>query len=254
MPNDIVPQPTACALIIGNEILSGRTADVNLGHIAGRLTESGIRLAEARVISDIEKEIVAAVNACRVRYDYIFTTGGIGPTHDDITAECIAKAFGVELEQNPAALAILEEQYRERNIELNNARKRMANMPAGSELVQNKISGVPGFRTGNVFVLAGVPQIMQAMLEAALETVSGGTPTRSCTVVAYLSEGALAGPLRALQGDYPDIDMGSYPFYRVGRFGSNLVLRGADIASLEEAAGRLMTVIDELGGEPVLEK
>ena len=254
MPNDVVPQPTACVLIIGNEILSGRTADVNLAHIAQRLTECGIKLAEARVIPDIEDEIVAAVNACRARYDYIFTTGGIGPTHDDITAECIAKAFGVALEQNPAALAILEEQYRERNIELNDARKRMANTPAGSELVHNKISGAPGFRTGNVFVLAGVPQIMQAMLEAALETISGGTPTRSRTVVAYLSEGALAGPLKALQADYADIDMGSYPFYRVGHFGSNLVLRGANTDRLEEAVGRLMTVIDDLGGEPVLEE
>ncbi len=253
MPNDVVPQPSACVLIIGNEILSGRTADVNLVHIAQRLTDCGIKLAEARVIPDIEDEIVAAVNACRARYDYIFTTGGIGPTHDDITAACIAKAFGVELEQNPAALAILEAQYRERNIELNEARKRMANTPAGSELVHNKISGAPGFRTGNVFVLAGVPQIMQAMLEAALETISGGTPTRSRTVVAYLSEGALAGPLKALQADYSDIDMGSYPFYRVGRFGSNLVLRGADTDRLEEAVGRLMTVIDDLGGEPVLE-
>ncbi len=254
MPNDVVPQPTACVLIIGNEILSGRTADVNLVHIAGRLTESGIKLAEARVIPDIEDEIVAAVNACRARYDYVFTTGGIGPTHDDITAECIAKAFGVDLVQNPQALAILEEQYRERNIELNDARKRMANTPAGSELVHNKISGAPGFRTGNVFVLAGVPQIMQTMLEAALETISGGTPTRSRTVVAYLSEGALAGPLKALQADYADIDMGSYPFYRVGRFGSNLVLRGADTTRLEEAVDRLMTVIDDLGGEPVLEE
>jgi molybdenum cofactor synthesis domain-containing protein len=246
-------QPTACVLIIGNEILSGRTQDVNLGYIAKRLDEVGVCLAEARVIPDQEGEIVAAVNACRAKYDYVFTTGGIGPTHDDITAECVAKAFAVRLEQNAQARAILEEQYRERSVELNEARLRMANMPVGAVLVDNPVSGAPGFRMENVFVLAGVPEIMQAMFESALGQVSGGTPTRSRTVVAYLPEGTLAAPLETLQAKYPDIDMGSYPFYRVGRFGSNLVLRGADETRLDEAVGKLVEMIDELGGEPRLE-
>jgi molybdenum cofactor synthesis domain-containing protein len=246
-------QPTACVLIIGNEILSGRTQDVNVNYIAKRLTEVGVRLAEARLIPDQESEIVAAVNACRAKYDYVFTTGGIGPTHDDITAECVAKAFAVPLEENAEARAVLERQYRERNIELNEARRRMANMPVGAALVDNPVSGSPGFRTENVFVLAGVPEIMQAMFESALNQVSGGTPTRSRTVVAYLPEGTLAGPLKTLQGEYPDIDMGSYPFYRVGRFGSNLVLRGADEEQLNEAVDKLVEIVAELGGEPRLE-
>ncbi len=246
-------QPTACVLIIGNEILSGRTQDVNLGYIAKRLDEVGVCLAEARVIPDQEGEIVAAVNACRAKYDYVFTTGGIGPTHDDITAECVAKAFAVRLEQNAQARAILEEQYRERSVELNEARLRMANMPVGAVLVDNPVSGAPGFMMENVFVLAGVPEIMQAMFESALGQVSGGTPTRSRTVVAYLPEGTLAAPLKTVQAKDPDIDMGSYPFYRVGRFGSNLVLRGADETQLDEAVGKLVELIDELGGEPRLE-
>jgi len=246
-------QPTACVLIIGNEILSGRTQDVNLNYIAKRLAECGVRLAEARVIPDQEAAIIDAVNACRAAYDWVFTTGGIGPTHDDITAECIAKAFGVGLEQNAEARALLERQYRERNVELNEARLRMANMPAGALLVDNPVSGAPGFQVGNVFVLAGVPSIMQAMFESAVEHIPGGVPLSSRTVVAYLPEGTLAGPLKELQGEYPDIDMGSYPFYRVGRFGSNLVLRAADEGRLEEAVNKLVACVDQLGGEPQLE-
>ena len=246
-------QPTACVLIIGNEILSGRTQDVNLNYIAKRLAECGVRLAEARVIPDQEAAIIDAVNACRAAYDWVFTTGGIGPTHDDITAECIAKAFGVGLEQNAEARALLERQYRERNIELNEARLRMANMPRGAELVDNPVSGAPWFKLGNVFVLAGVPSIMQAMFESAVEHIPGGVPLRSRTVVAYLPEGTLAGPLKELQGEYPDVDMGSYPFYRVGRFGSNLVLRAADEDRLDEAVKKLVARVDQLGGEPQLE-
>ncbi len=168
--------PTACALIIGNEILSGRTQDVNLNYIATRLTEHGVRLVEARVIPDIEAMVVDALNTCRASYDYVFTTGGIGPTHDDITAECIAKAFGVPLIQHPGARAILEEQFKARNIEVNEARLRMANTPEGASLVENPVSGAPGFRMENVFVLAGVPSIMKAMFESALSGSSGGSP------------------------------------------------------------------------------
>lgn len=245
--------PTACALIIGNEILSGRTQDVNLNYIATRLTEHGVRLSEARVIPDIESVIVDALNACRASYDYVFTTGGIGPTHDDITADCVAKAFGVPLIQNPQARAILEEQFKARNIEVNEARLRMANTPEGASLVENPVSGAPGFRMENVFVLAGVPSIMKAMFESALSEISGGKPIESRTVIAFLPEGTLAGPLRDLQGDYPDIDMGSYPFYKVGRYGSNLVLRGTDSGRLGEAVDKLVKMVGDLGGEPQLE-
>jgi molybdopterin-biosynthesis enzyme MoeA-like protein len=159
----------------------------------------------------------------------------------------------VPLEQNAEARALLEQQYRERNVELNEARLRMANMPKGAELVDNPVSGAPGFKLANVFVLAGVPSIMQAMFESAVEHIPGGVPLRSRTVVAYLPEGTLAGPLKELQGEYPDIDMGSYPFYRVGRFGSNLVLRAADEGRLEEAVRKLVARVDQLGGEPQLE-
>ena len=248
--SDTPPQPSACALIIGNEILSGRTRDVNLNYIARRLSEQGIRLAEARVIPDLKPAIVAAVNETRAAYDYVFTTGGIGPTHDDITAECVAAAFGVPVIVNPDARAILEEQFRARNIAVNEARLRMANTPEGATLVENAISGAPGFRMENVFVLAGVPSIMQAMFEAALEVIPGGVPLAARTVTAYLPEGTLAGPLKALQADYPDIDMGSYPFYQVGRHGSNLVLRGMDAARLDTAVDELVRIVDGLGGDP----
>ena len=250
--SDIPPQPSACALIIGNEILSGRTQDANLNYIARRLAEQGIRLAEARVVPDRKEAIVAALNETRTVYDYIFTTGGIGPTHDDITAECVAAAFGVPLISNPEARAILEELFSARNIEVNEARMRMANTPEGAALVENAISGAPGFRMENVFVLAGVPSIMQAMFEAALEVIPGGVPLTARTVTAYLPEGTLAGPLGDLQTDYPDIDMGSYPFYQVGRHGSSLVLRGMDGSRLDAAVARLMRIVGDLGGDPEL--
>ena len=243
-------QPSACALIIGNEILSGRTPDSNLNYIARRLAERGLRLVEARVIPDLKPMIVSAVNETRGIYDYVFTTGGIGPTHDDITAECIAEAFGAPLILNPEARAILEEQFRARNIEVNEARLRMAHTPEGAALVKNAVSGAPGFRMENVFVLAGVPAIMKAMLEAALEVIPGGAPLISRTVTAYLPEGTLAGPLGELQTRYPDVDMGSYPFYQVGRHGSNLVLRGMDAARLDSAVTELARIVGDLGGDP----
>ena len=251
---DTPPQPTACALIIGNEILSGRTEDANLNHIARRLAERGLRLEEARVIPDRKAAIVAALNETRAAYDYVFTTGGIGPTHDDITAECVAAAFGKPLIRHPEARAILEAMFRERNIAVNEARLRMANAPEGATLVKNAVSGAPGFRMENVFVLAGVPEIMRAMLDAALEAIPGGLPLGARTVTAYLPEGTLAGPLKALQDRYPDIDMGSYPFYRVGRHGANLVLRGMDPESLDAAVAELMRIVGDLGGDPVLKE
>jgi molybdenum cofactor synthesis domain-containing protein len=240
---------TASVLIIGNEILSGRTKDINLNWLACELTAIGIRLREARVISDIEDEIVAAVNQCRDRYDYVFTTGGIGPTHDDITSPSIARAFGVPWVRHPDAVKILEAQYEPG--QLNEARLRMATMPKGAELIDNPVSSAPGFRIGNVFVLAGVPSIMRAMFDGARGSLKGGAPVLSVTVSTYLGEGTIAKPLGALQAEFEDLDLGSYPFFRAGRFGTSLVVRGTDRARLETVAERLRTVIRSLGDEPV---
>jgi molybdenum cofactor synthesis domain-containing protein len=225
--------PTAALLIIGDEILSGRTKDRNLGYIADFLTALGIDLREARVVADVEDDIVAAVNALRSRYTYVFTTGGIGPTHDDITADAVAKAFGVTIDHDPRAVAILRAHYDPRM--LNPARLRMARIPAGAELIENRISKAPGFRLGNVFVMAGVPQIMQAMLEASSPLLARGEPIGSRTVTAYIGEGDLAQPLKEIQDRYPDVVIGSYPFEEQGRFGSHLVLRSRKPERLEQA-------------------
>ena len=243
-------QPTACVLIIGNEILSGRTQDANLNFLAKRLGEIGVRLAEARVIPDLEAVIVATVNHCRAGFDYLITTGGIGPTHDDITADSIAKAFGVKLIRHPEAFARLQVHYARAGIELNEARLRMANTPEGAILIDNPVSGAPGFQIGNVFVLAGIPSIMQAMFEAMHHRLAGGPPTLSRTITVFLPEGIIAKPLTTLQAQYPDLELGSYPFYRGQRFGTNLVLRGLDSARIDQAAGRLFGTVKELGGEP----
>jgi molybdenum cofactor synthesis domain-containing protein len=225
--------PTAALLIIGDEILSGRTKDRNLGFIADFLTALGIDLEEARVVPDVESDIVAAVNALRARYTYLFTTGGIGPTHDDITSDAVAKAFGVAIDHDPRAVAILEAHYDPKM--LNEARLRMARIPKGAELIENRISKAPGFRLGNVFVMAGVPQIMQAMLEAVGPFLVGGEPIRSRTVKAYIGEGDLARPLKEIQDRYPDVVMGSYPFEEQGRYGSHLVLRSRNPEVLDKA-------------------
>ena len=240
---------TACVLIIGNEILSGRTQDINLAYIAKRLNELGIRMREARVIPDIEATIVATLNEVRAKFDYIFTTGGIGPTHDDITSECVAKAFGRKLILHPRAHEILRKRYAN-PADLNEARLRMAHMPEGSELVENPISGAPGYRTENVFVLAGVPKIMQAMFESLTPLLTGGAPILSRAVSAQIAEGVIAKDLGALQERYADLDIGSYPWYRGGRFGTALVMRGTDAAKLEACAAELKTMIRRLGAEP----
>jgi molybdenum cofactor synthesis domain-containing protein len=239
---------TACFIVIGNEILSGRTQDRNLAHLAGFLNDAGVRLREARVIPDVPEVIIAAVNECRAAYDYVFTSGGIGPTHDDITAECIARAFGVELPVDPRARAILEAHYPPG--ELNEARLRMARVPVGGELIENPVSKAPGFHIGNVFVLAGVPAIFQAMLESLRHRITGGAPVLSRTIGCPLPEGTMAGPLGELQARYPGIDIGSYPFYRTSRFGVSVVLRSTDAAQLEAAAGDLKRIIHDLGAEP----
>ncbi|WP_448189513.1 competence/damage-inducible protein A [Azospirillum sp. sgz301742] len=243
--------PTAAVLIVGNEILSGRTKDANLPHIAETLGELGIRVREARVVPDVAEEIIAAVNALRARYDYVFTTGGIGPTHDDITSECIAMAFGVDLERNPEAVARLERHYGDPS-KLNEARLRMANIPAGGELIDNPISAAPGFRIGNVFVMAGVPNIMQSMLDSVLPNLKGGPPILARTVSCTLAEGALAADLGALQERYPMLDIGSYPYFRRGDFGVSLVLRGTDAALLEQATEELAGIVRGLGGMPTV--
>jgi len=246
LPEKIV---TAAVLIIGNEILSGRTKDVNLGYIADGLTRLGIRLREARVIADVEEEIVAAVDACRARYDYVFTTGGIGPTHDDITADSVARAFGLPLVLHPRAKAILERHYPPGG--LNEARLRMAHVPAGADLIENPVSAAPGFRIGNVYVLAGVPSVMRAMFDGLKSGLVGGAPMLSSTVSAYLGEGVIAAGLGALQQRYGQLEIGSYPFFRQGRYGASFVLRGTDAAAIESAAGELRDLIRSLGAEPI---
>jgi molybdenum cofactor synthesis domain-containing protein len=241
---------TACVLIIGNEILSGRTQDVNLNYLAKGLNEAGVRLREARVIPDVADTIVATVNEVRAKYDYVFTTGGIGPTHDDITAECVARAFGVPLVLHAEAKRILETRYRERGLELNEARLRMAHVPDGASLVLNSVSGAPGFRMGNVFVLAGVPQIMQAMFEGVRESLRGGRPMVSRAISCELAEGVLAKGLGEIQARYPDIDIGSYPWYRRGTYGVSLVLRSPDEARLAAAGGEVAALVRAFGGSP----
>ncbi len=238
---------TAGLLVIGNEILSGRTQDANIAFLGRRLNEIGVRLLEVRVVPDIEADIVDAVNALRGRFDYVFTTGGIGPTHDDITAASIAKAFGVPLIQNPEARARLEGNYRAG--ELNEARLRMANTPEGATLVDNPVSTAPGFQMGNVFVMAGIPVIMQAMFESVVHRLVGGKPLLSRTLTVSVPEGKIAAGFGALQAAYPDVEMGSYPFSRDGHFATRLVLRSSDEDRLAAAADELDAMIAGLGGK-----
>ena len=242
--------PSACILIVGNEILSGRTADVNLGYLAQRLTALGIDVAEARVIADDPDAIADAVNECREAHDYVFTTGGIGPTHDDITTDAVARAFGVANVLNPEALALLKSAYRDERA-LNEARLRMAHAPQGARLIDNPVSKAPGFQIGNVFVMAGVPRVMQAMFEGIVDRLVGGPPLLSRTLRVHLAEGDMAGPLKRLQGRYDDVEMGSYPFYRARRFGCSIVLRARDRARLDAAAEELAAIMRELGGDPI---
>lgn len=233
---------TAAVLVIGDEILSGRTKDKNIGHVAERLTEVGVDLKEVRVVPDEEPEIVAAVNALRARYDYVFTTGGIGPTHDDITADAIAKAFGVSIDVDPRARAMLLEYIAEKD--LNEARLRMARIPEGADLVVNSVSKAPGFRLGNVYVMAGVPRIMHAMLEAILPELRKGAPMLSRTVLANAKEGDIAAPLGEIAKRYPKAIIGSYPFLdEAGRPNTNLVVRARDAALLEQVADEVAAMV-----------
>lgn len=241
----------AALIIIGNEILSGRTQDANLQHLAKELNSVGVILSEARVIPDDEAMIVSTVNDMRAAYDYVFTTGGIGPTHDDITSECVAKAFGLPLIRNAEAQALMEAHYARTGRELNEARLRMANTPEGATLVKNPISTAPGFRVENVYVMAGVPMVMQAMLEGIKPELIGGKTTLSRAVASYIGEGNMAAGLSALQDKYSALDIGSYPFYKSGnRFGTTIVLRHTDAELLEEAVQEVAALMTSLGGEP----
>ncbi|MDZ7684874.1 MAG: molybdopterin-binding protein [Gammaproteobacteria bacterium] len=218
---------TACMIIIGNEILSGRTQDVNLNHLAVELNELGVRLREARVIPDVEDVIVETVNECRQKFDHVFTTGGIGPTHDDITAVSIAKAFGVGIEIHPDIAERIGR--REAPPEVMESRMLMARVPEGATLVDNPTGGPQGFQIGNVFVMAGVPMVMQAMLSSLTkERLGGGDPIRSRSIGAHLGESTVANALKDIQARYPDIDLGSYPFFKTEGYGTTLVMRGTD--------------------------
>ena len=238
------PSVTAALIVIGDEILSGRTKDVNIGATADFCTDLGIDLKEVRVVSDETDDIVAAVNALRARYTYVFTTGGIGPTHDDITADAVAKAFGVALPINAQAREMLEARWRQTGTEVNEARLRMARIPEGADLIVNSVSAAPGFRIGNVHVMAGVPIIMRAMLEAIAPTLQGGKKVMSVTVRAAVGEGTVGGPLGELQAQYPDVKMGSYPQMGKDRVMTELVLRSADPDRLAEAADKVRAMVD----------
>ncbi|MGB5950741.1 MAG: molybdopterin-binding protein [Parvibaculum sp.] len=242
---------TACVVLIGDEILSGRTRDANLSYIAKHLNQIGIQVREARVIPDVEDTIVAVINEVRARHDYVFTTGGIGPTHDDITADAVAKAFGVAIGYSDEALAILDAHYKATGGEFTEARKRMARIPSGAALIANPISKAPGFQIGNVFVMAGVPMVMQVMLDSLTDRLEGGATMKSRTVSGQIGEGTIAEPLGALQKRHPDVVIGSYPYYRGRVFGTSLVMRGVDSAKLDEVAAEVAGLIRSFGVEPV---
>jgi molybdenum cofactor synthesis domain-containing protein len=239
---------TAALLVIGDEILSGRTKDKNIGWIADHLTAIGIQLREVRVVPDVEAEIVEALNVLRAKFGYVFTTGGIGPTHDDITADCVAKAFGVGIDVDPRALAIMKPYYEKRGVELTPARLRMARLPVGSELVENSVSIAPGFQIGNVIVMAGVPHIMQVMLDAVTPRLRTGRRMLSEQIELKHPEGAIADLFGAHQTEFPDVIMGSYPFGRDQQtWGTNLVLRATDPARLAAAVSGLKAKLDAKG-------
>jgi len=242
--NDIV---TAAVLVIGDEILSGRTKDKNIGYIAEHCSNIGIQLKEVRIVPDEEAEIVAAVNALRARFTYVFTTGGIGPTHDDITADCIAKAFGRGIDVDPRALALLKPYYEKRNLELTPARLRMARIPDGASLVDNSISIAPGFMVENVITMAGVPNIMQVMLDAVTPRLKTGRKMHTRAIDLNFPEGAIADLFGAHQKEFPEVPMGSYPTIRDNRPCTQLVLRSTDEAKLQAAEAGLRAKLAALG-------
>ena len=234
-----MPNPTAAMLVIGDEILSGRTRDANMHHLAGALTKHGIDLEEVRVVSDDRDAIIAATRALAAGFDHVFTSGGIGPTHDDITAECIAAAFDTPISIRDDARAILQAHYDESGRELNDARLRMARIPDGATLIENPVSAAPGFTIENVHVMAGVPQVFEAMLASILPHLTGGSPLLSQTMRLMRGEGNVAEPLGKLADDFPDLSIGSYPFVKDGVYGTNIVVRGTNGADIDAAMTRL---------------
>jgi molybdenum cofactor synthesis domain-containing protein len=242
--------PTACIVVIGNEVLSGRTQDMNVQFLATRLGAAGIPVREVRVIPDVAETIIATVNEVRAKFDHVFTTGGIGPTHDDITSECVAAAFGVPWEPHPEAWQRMEASYKPG--EFNAARQRMATMPRGAQLINNEVSVAPGFTIGNVHVLAGVPRIMQAMFDWLAPSLQGGPPVGSRAVhVAGLPEGTVAEGLGAIQARFPALDIGSYPYYRPGANGVAIVAKGTDLEMAEAAIGEVSALVAALGFVPL---
>lgn len=239
---------SAAVIIIGNEILSGRTQDTNLREIAQGLAGQGVRVTEARVVPDVANVIVATVNELRPRHDYVFTTGGLGPTHDDITAACIAEAFGVALIEHPVIAAILRS--REAPPEVMAARLRMALVPEGAALVENDVGSPPGFRMGNVYVLAGIPRVMRSMLASALPLLQGAALVQSRSVVAHVGESTIATALGKVQALHPTVDIGSYPFLREGRPGTELVARSTDAAQLDAVMQALDRMLVAAGVQP----
>lgn len=241
---------TAALLIIGDEILSGRTQDKNLGQVAAFCVEQGIRLMEVRVVADIQEDIVAAVNALRTRYDYLFTTGGIGPTHDDITVDAVAHALGVPVVVHPRARAVMEVYYAERG-GLTDARLRMARVPEGADLIENAISGAPGIRAGNIMIMAGVPHVAGMMLNALKGTLNGGRRMQSATIGCWVAESEVADMLAATEQAHDGVQIGSYPFYREGRGGANFVMRSTDAAALAACGSALRDALAAMGYEAV---
>lgn len=239
---------TAALVIIGDEILSGRTQDANLAYLAKWLNVQGIRLSHARVVPDVEEDIIDAVNACRQRYDYVFTTGGIGPTHDDITIDAIARAFGVPVVIHPEAEEMLRAYY---GGGLTDARLRMARVPEGAELIPNELSAAPGIRIGNVYILAGVPGVTHAMLRALEGKLKGGLPVLSRTVGAKVGESTVANLLRNTEAAYPGVQVGSYPFWREGEPNANFVIRSTDAKAMNAAAEMIFSALARMGLDPV---
>lgn len=234
-----MPNPTAAMLVIGDEILSGRTRDSNMHHLAKALTDHGIVLRQARVVADVHDEIVEAVRALKDAHDHLFTSGGIGPTHDDITADAVAAACGAPISHRADAMALLQAHYDRQGLPFNEARQRMARIPDGAALIDNPVSVAPGFSLGNVHVMAGVPAIFEAMLAGLLPRLTGGAPLLSRSLRLLRGEGDIASTFAGLAAQYPDLSMGSYPFNTQGQMGTNLVIRGTDEVRLGEAFARL---------------
>lgn len=249
MSNSPQQAVTAAMLAIGDELLSGRTKDKNIGHLADVLTAAGIDLKEVRIVADEEDAIVEALNDLRGRFDYVFTSGGIGPTHDDITADAVSRAFGVACIHEEKAMKMLADNYAQRGVEFTESRQRMARMPQGSAHIANPVSTAPGFHIGNVYVMAGVPSVFQAMLDNVLPTLRTGRKLLSKAVTCPFGEGVIGAPLTAIQKNNPDTIIGSYPKFENGRFSTELVVRGSDIAQIDQAVMAIEDMITTLQSE-----